>query len=72
MKTRILLMFLCMLAGIQMRAADGDSFTATTAEGIEMTFVITSEEKLTAKVGDGKNPAIDIASEGSLTVPETV
>ncbi len=72
MKTRILLIILSILGGLQLRAADGDSFTATTAEGIEMTFVITSEENLTAKVGDGKNPAIDIASEGSLTVPETV
>ena len=72
MRTKILLMILCMLTGIQMKAADGDSFIATTAEGIEMTFVITSEENYTVKVGDGTNTAVDIATAGELTIPSTV
>ncbi len=72
MRTKILLLILCMLTGIQMRAADGDSFTATTAEGVEMTFVITSEENHTVKVGDSTNPAVGVTTAGLLTIPASV
>ena len=72
MKTRILLLILCIVGGLQLRAADGDSFTATTAEGVEMTFVITSEANLTVKVGDSANPAISVETAGSVSIPTSV
>jgi hypothetical protein len=49
-------------------------FKANTVEGVEMTFMIISEEEKTAQVGVGKNDkqAIDPNTSGSLTIPDEV
>lgn len=47
----------------------GDTFTALTAEGVEMTFKIISTEDMTCQVGDGENCCIDRATAGPLTIP---
>ena len=63
-----------MLTGISASAADGDTFTATTIEGVEMTFKILSEEEKTVQVGKGDflNSAISTSTMGSVTIPNVV
>lgn len=51
---------------------DGEVFTATTTEGIEMTFKVISAANRTAQVGDGSNPAIDQSYDGNLVVPSEI
>ena len=51
---------------------DGEVFTATTAEGIEMTFKVLSAANKTAQVGDGSNPAIDQSYDGDLVIPSQI
>ena len=54
------------------------TFTATTIEGVEMTFKVISEEDKTCQVGDGVDNnswgsvAIDKSTTGSITIPEVV
>ena len=49
-------------------------FNSTTIEGVEMTFIVISEEERTAKVSSGKKgiPAISIGTTGSVTIPQEV
>ena len=49
-----------------------DVFTATTIEGIEMTFKVISEEEKTCQVGDGYKRAIDKSAIGIITIPSNV
>lgn len=51
---------------------DGEVFTATTDEGIEMTFIVLSAANKTAQVGDGSNPAIDQSFDGDLVIPSQI
>ena len=51
---------------------DGEVFTATTAEGIEMTFKVLSVANKTVQVGDGSNPAIDQSFDGDLVIPSQI
>ena len=51
---------------------DGEIFTATTEEGIEMTFKVLSAANKTAQVGDGSNPAIDQSFDGDLVIPSQI
>lgn len=50
---------------------DGDTFTAKTAEGVEMTFKVISATDKICQVGDDNNPAIDTSYKGTLTIPAT-
>ena len=53
MKTKnFLLLVLCTLLSVHIKAADGDTFTANLPEGVEMTFKIISESEKTCMVGD--------------------
>ena len=52
------------------RLHNGDTFTAITDEGIEMTFKVISEEEKTCQVGDG-DCAIDYST-FKLTIPSSV
>ena len=53
-------------------AADGDVFTATSTEGIEMTFKVISESEKTCQVGDGRVCCLaDEGVAGTLTIPAT-
>ena len=51
---------------------EGEIFTATTPEGIEMTFKVLSATNKTAQVGDGRNPAIDQSFDGDLIIPSQI
>jgi hypothetical protein len=53
---------------------DGDTFTAKTVEGVEMTFTVLSAEKKTCQVGKGdlNQQAIPSNTSGTITIPETV
>ena len=51
---------------------DGEVFTATTPEGIEMTFKVLSAADMTVQVGDGSNPAIDQSFDGDLVIPSEI
>ena len=60
---------LLLTAGIlPLYAADGDVFAANTEEGVEMTFMVTSEEEKTCQVGKGRS-AIDRSYAGKITIP---
>ena len=52
--------------------AVGDTFTAPTAEGVEVTYIITSLSPKTVSVGDGKNKAVDSKTKGTITIPTKV
>ena len=47
-------------------AANGYSFTATTVEGVEMKFVVLSEDDMTCKVC---NNSISTNTSGTVTIP---
>jgi hypothetical protein len=53
---------------------DGDTFTAKTIEGVEMTFKVLSAEEKTCQVGKGdlNQQAIPSNTSGTITIPETV
>ena len=51
---------------------DGDTFTAKTIEGVEMTFKVISASDKTCQVGTGQTISIDKDYSGSITIPETV
>ena len=52
----------------------GFAFTASTEEGVDMTFVVRDVDEMTVRVGVGVNgsPAINVDTEGVITIPETV
>ncbi len=74
MKTKnFLLLVLCTLLSVHIKAADGDTFTANTSEGIEMTFRVISETEKTARVAiENGSPAISQTVTGTVTVPSEV
>jgi hypothetical protein len=75
MKTKhYLLTILALFANFMAKAADGDTFTANTTEGVTMTFKIISEDNLTVMVGDESMSDVSInpATSGSITIPSTV
>jgi surface protein len=51
---------------------DGDTFTAKTVEGVDMTFKVISASEKTCQVGTGNAISIDMDYSGSITIPETV
>lgn len=59
---------------------DGDTFTALTEEGVEMTFMVISEADKTCQVGScplsttnwWSTPAIDEKTSGVVTIPSTI
>ena len=69
MKKKLLCVFLSLLTTSTLWAADGDTFTANTVEGVEMTFMVISESDKTCQVGDGWNKSISQDIEGSITIP---
>lgn len=69
MKKKLLLVLTALLATASAWADDGDTFTANTAEGVEMTFKVISEAEKTCQVGDC---SILFYIDGSITIPSTV
>lgn len=63
-------------------SADGDVFTARTVEGVDVTYKVINKEEKTCQVGVGLQPydgngrpvipAVSTATEGRVTIPETV
>ncbi len=51
--------------------ATTDVFTATTIEGVEMTFKVISESEKTCQVGADGNKAINQVTSGPVTIPAT-
>ena len=52
----------------------GDTFTAVTEEGVEMTFVVTDEENKTCQAGRGngtESRCVSSSTEGCVTIPPT-
>ena len=47
----------------------GDSFKVMTEEGIEMLFVVISEEEKTCQVGTGSTACVDTNVSGTVTIP---
>ena len=72
MKKKWLLFLATLLISLCATAADGDVFTAQTAEGIEVSYVVVSQSDFTVKVGDGTNAAVETSTAGSLTIPASV
>ena len=71
MKKQILFIF-AMLVAASARAAVGDTFTASTAEGVTMTFSVTDEENKTCQVGsDFAECCVSQDTRGALTIPQT-
>lgn len=71
MKKKLLCVFLSLLTTSTLWAADGDTFTANTVEGVEMTFMVISESEKTCQVG---NDGISIppGTSGAITIPSEV
>ncbi len=69
----MLFLALCIIACVQMRAADGDTFTANTQEGIVMSFKIISEIDKTVQVGNGSiASSISQSTSGAVTIPQQI
>ena len=68
---RYLCLFFCLLTSCVIGAVE--TFTATTVEGVEMTFRITDEnEKFVEVYASGSTAAINTATIGPVTIPSTV
>ena len=67
MKNFVAIVFI-VLSSVKAWSANGDIFTVTTIEGIEMNFKVISESAKTCEV---TQPAIPLETEGSVTIPET-
>ena len=52
----------------------GDTFSAKTAEGVEMTFKVVSSSDKTCQVGDGneESPAISSSASGAIIIPSSI
>lgn len=72
MKSKLLLLFSILALTSDLKATEGDTFTISTTEGVEMTFVVTNETNKTVRVGDGTNAAISKATTGTFNIPETI
>ena len=71
MKKRLFLVLSVLLTTLSIQAADGDTFTANTVEGVEMTFKVISEEAKTCLVGEGSSASIPTSTSGAVTIPAT-
>ncbi len=71
-RIKILLLFL--FSALQGWSANGDIFTATTIEGVNMTFRVISETDKTCQVGqdDYFKPSINTYTTGTITIPSNV
>ena len=74
----VLLMTALLLTVLGVRAADGDTFTAATVEGVTITYKIINENAKTCQVGDGTTKFmiscgshIPFSTSGILTIPQT-
>ena len=67
---KILVSILGALLPLTVWCADGDTFTATTAEGVTMTFKILSMQGRICQVGDDNDPAIANSITGTVTIPQ--
>lgn len=74
MKTKnFFLLVLCTLLSVHIKAADGDTFTANTQEGIVMSFKIISEIDKTVQVGNGSYASsISKSTSGAVTIPQQI
>lgn len=73
MRKNIFILILCGLLGGHVQAADGETFTINTSEGVAMTFRVISETEKTAKVGIGNgSSAISQSTSGTVTIPNVV
>lgn len=64
-----LICFLCALLPSLVWSNDGDVFTGTTVEGVEMSFRVVSEDEKTCEVNTN---AIDVNTIGSVSIPAVV
>ena len=72
MRRNKLLFIFAMLVAASARAAVGDTFTASTVEGVTMTFSVTDEGNKTCQVGsDFAECCISQDTRGALTIPQT-
>ena len=73
---KVVIFLLALFSSVVARSANGDTFTANTVEGIEMTFKVISEANKTCQVGVGLGfnviPAISTETTGAITVPSIV
>ncbi|MBR1667285.1 MAG: leucine-rich repeat protein [Bacteroidaceae bacterium] len=75
MKHKLLLILLATILSTATFAKDGDTFTAKTIEGIEMTFQIISESEKTCRVYGyyysfyNHSPSIPRSTTGEITIP---
>lgn len=81
MKKRLLWLMMVMLSSMAAWSADGDTFTANTIEGVEMSFIVISENENTCKTygyatTNGNTtvytPAISKDVTGEITIPAIV
>ena len=80
MKRKLLFVLVSLLATSVMWAADGDKFTKTTPQGIEMVFQVISEAGKTCQAGyfnEGSYSstfftAVDRSTEGDVTIPSEI
>lgn len=76
MKQQLLLFMLAILGCSTMKAADGDTFTTNTIEGITMSFKVLSESQKTCQVKSSSSSygsaSINKATTGTVTVPSEV
>lgn len=75
MKKVILSMMLALGSPIAAWCADGDKFTAETVEGVQLSYIVISEEAKTAKVGalssfGEATQAISLNVQTAVTIPE--
>lgn len=52
--------------------SDGETFTATSPEGVQMTFQVISAANKTCRLGLGASAAISTETSGTVTIPEEV
>lgn len=50
----------------------GDTFTALTVEGVEMTFKVMDADQMTCQVGNDDEASVNTYTSGTVTIPETV
>lgn len=73
MKKKLIFVLLSLLTSSALWAADGDSFTANTVEGVEMTFTVISESEKTCQVYKSSwNSAISSSITGTVTIPSEI
>ena len=78
MKQKLFVLLTVMMLPLALWATDGDTFTATTEEGIVVTYTVISESEKTCKIGrgyikgQGTVYAVDQSVSGSVTIPSLV